>query len=177
MARDIWISSDFHFGHENIIKYSNRPFKDVIEMNEMLVENHNKLVKPQDKYYCLGDVYFGKRGQGYLKRLNGHKRLIIGNHDEGTDPELLDNFDKITAWRMFPEFGLLLTHVPVYSGAFVESTHTEGRRPKFSKNVHGHLHTNTVKDQWGKNNDPRYVSACVEMINYTPINIEELRVK
>lgn len=174
--RNIWVISDTHWGHENIIKFCNRPFSNLTEMNEAMVENWNRVVKPQDKVYHLGDVYFGKRGQGYLKRLNGHKRLVIGNHDEGTDPEILDNFDKISAWRMFPEFGLLLTHVPVYAGAFGED-HAEGRRSKYSINVHGHLHLNTVKDQWGKNDDKRYRCVSVEHINYTPINIEELRVK
>ena len=181
MSREIFVASDHHFGHENIIKFCDRPFASVEEMNEAMVERHNSVVRDEDIVYFLGDVYSGKRGRGYLRRMRGRKRLVIGNHDDAKDAEIADNFQKILAWRMFPEFGLLLTHVPVYRGIFVEE-HSEDRKGKFDLNVHGHLHDKSVMMPNPKHPvsyvvDPRYKCVSVEHIDYTPINVETLRTR
>lgn len=55
MAQQVWFTSDTHFGHANIVKYSGRPFEDVYEMNAALVRNWNETVKPGDLVYHLGD--------------------------------------------------------------------------------------------------------------------------
>lgn len=175
--RNIWIISDTHWGHTNIIRYCNRPFwkaaigeyntdgssvmePDTVAMDEKIIENWNYVVKANDIVYHLGDVYFGKP-RGFLERCQGRKRLILGNHDKGKDPYLLANFQKIDVWRMFPEHGLILTHVPV---------HYTSRNPdKCPINVHGHIHNNYVIKEEG------YVNVSCEMINYTPVNIEDLR--
>lgn len=158
MARDIFVISDTHFNHSNIIKYCNRPFYDVFEMNEIMVKNWNAVVKEEDIVYHLGDVYLGD--PFILSRLRGRKRLILGNHDNGKDQNLQKTFQKILMWRQFPEFGLLLTHVPVHPSTLSK---------KWPVNVHGHIHN---RESYGK----EYKNVSVEMINYTPINIEELRV-
>lgn len=132
-----------------------------------MVENWNKVVKPQDKVYHLGDVYMGAtRGyiENILQHLNGHKRLILGNHDNGKDQVLQRYFEKIDVWRMFPEFGLLLTHVPVH-----ESTLDRGMGKELL-NVHGHIHN---KESPTSN----HYNVSVEMIDYTPINIENVRIR
>lgn len=78
----IYFSADLHFFHANIIKYCNRPFKTVEEMNEKLVEYWNETVAPEDTVYYLGDFSLAKRPvELFLPRLNGTKRLICGNHD------------------------------------------------------------------------------------------------
>lgn len=93
----IWFTSDTHYHHRNIIKYSNRPFlvegdthenisrASVAYMNEQLIERHNSLVQPDDDVYHLGDFSFARdpeQAHSVLKRLNGRKHLILGNHDE-----------------------------------------------------------------------------------------------
>ena len=45
---NIWVTSDLHFGHKNIIKYENRPFKDIEEMDKAIIELWNKTVKKDD---------------------------------------------------------------------------------------------------------------------------------
>lgn len=172
MSRDIWVVSDTHFCHRNIIDYCNRPFADENEMDEVLVSNWNKVVKDGDIVYHLGDVYMGgphkDRINSILHNLNGRKRLILGNHDNGKDQILQKYFQKIAVWRMFPEFGLLLTHVPVH-----ESALDRRERPDLVYNlvnVHGHIHEK-------KSPSPLHRNVSVEQINYTPINIEELRIK
>lgn len=79
-----WITSDCHFGHKKVMKYSNRPFSSVGEMDDALIYNWNKRVKPEDNIYSLGDFAFGKIGyiKGILSRLNGNIHLIDGNHDK-----------------------------------------------------------------------------------------------
>lgn len=161
MSRDIWAISDTHFGHANIIKYCNRPFKSTEEMDDTIIKNWNSVVKDGDIVYHLGDVYMGKT-PGFLSNLKGRKRLILGNHDNGKDQLLQKTFQKIDVWRMFPEFGLLLTHVPVSLNTLSE---------KCPVNVHGHIHNDDKA--YGK----QYRNVSVEVVNYTPVNIETLRIR
>lgn len=74
-------TSDQHFDHENIIKYCDRPFSSVQEMNDAMVYNWNSVVKPTDVTVVLGDVSISKAGLEHVKRLNGRKILVPGNHD------------------------------------------------------------------------------------------------
>jgi calcineurin-like phosphoesterase family protein len=76
--------SDTHFGHANIIKYSNRPFKDTQDMDEALIKNWNELVQPNDEVWHLGDFTFCNYMQftPILRRLNGKINVVLGNHDQ-----------------------------------------------------------------------------------------------
>jgi calcineurin-like phosphoesterase family protein len=84
----IWFTSDTHFGHTNIIRYCNRPFTDIDEMNNTIIRNWNSVVKHGDIIYHLGDFSLEKgleKGNDidkYTKRLNGNICLIHGNHDK-----------------------------------------------------------------------------------------------
>lgn len=84
--RNIWFTSDTHFGHGNIIKYTNRPFKSCKEHDSTLVENWNSVVQPEDTIYHLGDFGFGSPGflNSILKQLNGNIHIVWGNHDKTT---------------------------------------------------------------------------------------------
>lgn len=163
--------SDPHLNHENIIKYCNRPFSNALEMNECIRDNWNDTVKDGDIVYCLGDVYIGAypdpnySTERYLSSLKGRKRLILGNHDNGKDQVLQKTFQKISIWRMFVEYGLMLTHVPIHPGSF---------RHKCAINVHGHTHDKIVVDEYG-NPDYRYVNVCVDKTDFKPIHIDTLK--
>lgn len=170
--RNIWVTSDTHFGHENIIKYCNRPFSNADEMDEAILDNWNAVVKPGDKVYHLGDVCFMPRDkfQSFWPRLNGQKRLVVGNHD---DIKFLSSggfFSKVYMWRMFPEFGLLMTHVPVHRSSLKRGPTGNELDPPELLNIHGHIHQNPSPDG-------PYECVCVEQTGYTPVNIEELRMK
>lgn len=164
---DVWIISDTHFSHYNMVhKFKTRPFETVEEMDETLIENWNKVVKPGDKVYHLGDVAFGDKTKHphLLKRLNGRKRLVVGNHDSIT--HLAPYFDKVMLWRQWPDLGLLFTHVPVHQSTLKESRH--GNKFDHTINVHGHIHSNPSPDG-------PYRCVCVEQTDYSPVHIEELR--
>lgn len=78
-----WFSSDWHLDHANVIKYDNRPFKSVSQMNQTLIFRYNELVKPGDNFYFLGDFSFNvDKVEGYLQQMNGNKFFIKGNHDK-----------------------------------------------------------------------------------------------
>lgn len=82
MANTFFVS-DTHWGHKNIIQYSNRPYANVDEMNEALIKNWNALVKPEDTVYHLGDFAFMpyREFKNTVRRLNGIIHVILGNHD------------------------------------------------------------------------------------------------
>jgi calcineurin-like phosphoesterase family protein len=85
-----WFTSDLHLGHANIIRYSNRPFSSVEEMDDAIISNINELVKPDDLLWFLGDFCFGPRDtNGFIRKAENYRRrincrniiLIWGNHD------------------------------------------------------------------------------------------------
>lgn len=80
---DIWFTSDTHYGHNNILAYCNRPFADVVEHDNALMGNFNKLVKRNDIVYHLGDFCLGPPwlANKIYHSLNGRINLIVGNHD------------------------------------------------------------------------------------------------
>src|ERR1017187_9055572 len=77
----IYLLSDPHFSHENIIRYCNRPFQHAEDMDEFMVAQWNAVVRPTDHVYCLGDVVLKRKNLHIISRLQGKKRLIFGNHD------------------------------------------------------------------------------------------------
>lgn len=175
MSRDIWLISDTHFSHQNMLKFTDsksgdlvRPgFDDYHHMNEYMIEKWNSRVKQGDIVYHLGDVFMGDKDEfkKLWPRLNGSKRLIVGNHDDVKFLASGGFFAKVTMWRMFKEFGLLLTHVPIHDSGLYRGA-GEGKQ---MLNVHGHIHQNPSP------NGP-YKNVSVEAINYTPVNIETLRI-
>lgn len=167
---NIFVISDTHFGHENILNFTDkttgarvRPFYDVRHMNEHMVDRWNSVVKPGDKVYHLGDVFFGSKDafQELWPRLNGSKRLVVGNHDDVKYLSSGGFFKKVMLWRKFDS--LLLTHVPVHPSTLGESRFSG----KEVINIHGHIHTN-------KSPQGNYKCVCVEQIDYTPVALEEL---
>lgn len=162
---DIWVTSDTHFSHENILgfetdgKSRSNTFRSVNHMDRELVDRWNSVVKPGDKIYHLGDVFFGDKDR--FKRLwpllNGKKRLIVGNHDDVKFLSQGNFFEKVYMWRLFKEHNMVLTHVPIHNSSF----------RKVEYNVHGHIH-------FQKSPSPQHVCVCVEHTNYTPVHIEEV---
>jgi len=159
--RKIYLISDTHFGHENIIQFCGRPFKDAALMDEALVTAWNETVSEQDIVYHLGDVYFGEPPK-FLKTLKGKKRLILGNHDNPKCPVLQETFQKIMLWRTFREHKLILSHMPLLDrGLGGGVTYQE------NKSVHGHIHHKEAPTA-------NHVNVCVEWTDYKPIELESL---
>ena len=100
----IWFTADHHFFHDNIIKYENRPFDTVSEMNRYMIEQWNEYIDEEDVVYVLGDFSFGKTGitKQLVDKLNGYKYFVIGSHDAGVGSMINRGFDGI-----FPEMAII----------------------------------------------------------------------
>lgn len=171
MSQNIFLASDLHLSHSNIITFLDdqgnriRPFDSIQEHDETLVHNWNSVVKPADKVYVLGDVAFKNAHlQAIMPRLNGYKNavLIKGNHDELKPHQYLQYFKDIRACSILDKF--TLTHIPIHPDSL-------GR---WKANIHGHLHQNVVKLPDGSP-DPRYINVSMEQISFTPIPFETIR--
>ena len=116
MSQKIFIISDTHFGHENIIKYCNRPFKDVKEMDETLIKNWNEVVSNKDTVLHLGDFGLGNKEYiaSIVNRLNGKKILILGNHDNWSEQTYRDmGFHIVSRFPILWNDYYLLSHAPI----------------------------------------------------------------
>lgn len=164
---DVWFISDQHYSHSNILNFTNRDglllrpgFEDVEEMDEVMIERHNEVITPQDKIYFLGDVCFRlNRFHSIMPRLNGKKRLILGNHDKFNMGDYQKYFQKIMeSWR--PQRNMLFTHRPTY-------LNTEKSDGELLVNVHGHIHR-------GQIDNPIYLNVSVEETGYYPIHFSTI---
>lgn len=182
---DVWFTSDTHFSHENIIRYCNRPFANVAEMNEAMVKNWNARVKPDDVIYHLGDVALGKIADSLaiIRRLNGHKHLIPGNHDRcwpyhqkvrPTDVRIYQDVGFTIHAPQLYVYRVLLCHLPATGDSREEERYAEHRpltRGGFPI-VHGHVH-----DRWKVNNelDVPQVNVGVDVWDFRPVHLDEVR--
>ena len=165
-----FLISDTHFGHTSTWEKFTledgsplRPFTSTEEMDEAMVDNWNKTVRPQDTVYHLGDVVIARRHLETVKRLNGRKILIRGNHDIYKDKDYYGaGFEQIHGVRVFVD-QFILSHIPLHPDCVGE---------RFKRNVHGHLHGNRI--MFNGEIDTRYLSVCVEQINYTPISFDDV---
>jgi len=172
---ETFLISDTHFSHANILTFTDkdkvplRPeFKNIDEMDELMIENWNKTVSDSDKVYHLGDVTMHKRYLNIVARLKGKKRLILGNHDIFDYKLYAKLFDGVYAMRVLPKLGLMLTHVPIHKSSI----------KKGWINVHGHTHKHIV-DVHGTLNSSQdaeadifYLNVSVERHNYTPVHVD-----
>lgn len=165
---NVFLAADHHFGHLGICKFLRqdgitklRPWDNPEEMDEALIENHNAIVKPQDKVYFLGDVVINRKALKTIGRLNGEKVLIKGNHDLFKLEEYTPYFKDIRASH--PLDGNILTHIPIHPASL----------SRWKMNIHGHLHAGTVKYENGAN-DEKYLCVSMEHIQFKPIALEDL---
>lgn len=163
--------ADTHFGHKNILKLCNRPFKTIEEMNNAIISRWNNRIKKNDDIYILGDMLFRcKHPEVILSVLKGHKHLIIGNHDSWVKKlELQKYFVSIEQYLEFSDGNnyLILSHYPMLS------YHHEMRENAYM--IHGHLHADTNIDFFPILRTRKHIlNAGVDINNFTPVTLEEL---
>ena len=182
-----WLCADCHFGHQNIIKYCNRPFADAEEMDRCLVANWNACVQPGDTVYFLGDFCFGGADMfaRLLEGLNGVVGFIKGNHDKGLS-QFVRHFHQPGANR--PADRKILFYekykTATIEGQTVFLAHFAHR--VWDRSHHGSLHAyghshGTLPDDWGKSMDvgvdatARRLAAGGPLLkeNYRPVSAQE----
>ena len=176
----IWFTSDLHFGHRNIIKYCNRPWNTVEEMDEALIHNWNSVVGKNDIVFDLGDFAFAsnQRWRELISRLNGKHYLILGNHDVSRYPgdSIMDLFEGVEHQMLLDIDGryVYLNHYPFlcYGGAW--------RNPNNAVyQLFGHIHSGPNSS--GKDTDrlvhlfPYQYDIGVDNNNYFPVSWNQIK--
>ena len=168
MSRVFFIS-DLHFGHKRIVDFGRQQGKvyrtgdDYLENMHNIIENWNNVITKRDTVWVLGDVAFSEEGFEALKELEGHKKLVRGNHDNYfTTEKWLEVFETVESLVNYK--GYWLSHAPI---------HPDELRGK--RNIHGHVHHNSIMDKYNGHPDYRYVNVCCEAIGETPIPFEAIK--
>ena len=173
---NLYFSSDEHFGHARIIEYTNRPFKNVDEMNKELIRRFNERVKDDDTCIIVGDFCFknspgGKEGEGlpvhaknYIKQLNGYKVFVRGNHDR-------NNSVQTKIERLVLKIGgmsINVCHRP--EDAVIED------KEYYPLNLVGHVHNNWTTKEITKNGKySLLLNVGVDVHKFYPINFDEIK--
>ena len=111
--------SDTHFGHVNVLKFDKRPFKNIDEMNNTIINNWNNKVNDDDHIWILGDFCYRSANppEYYLSQLRGHKHLLIGNHDKTVlnSKSAISMFDSIQKLQHIKDgkHNIILCHFPL----------------------------------------------------------------
>jgi calcineurin-like phosphoesterase family protein len=179
-----WFTSDLHFGHANIIRYSGRPFVDVDEMHEVLTDRWNTNVQPDDTVWVLGDVALGRLDDvlPLVATLNGRKHLLAGNHDRcwaghgsrsdgWTERYLQAGFAEVHQGEArVPVCGrsMLACHFPYRGDSHDHDRYVE-QRPVDTGEwlLHGHVH-----ERWRQRG--RMINVGVDAWNQQPVSEHEL---
>jgi calcineurin-like phosphoesterase family protein len=172
-----FFTSDTHFGHANIIRFCNRPFRNVEEMNEALIENWNLVVSEDDTVFHLGDFAFGGSNvwKSIIPRLNGHINLIIGNHDrKNLRQGYMSYFDMVVPQLQIEieDNSIYLNHYPFlcYGGSY-----------RGVWQLFGHVHSGPQADGLDISRLrvllPTQYDVGVDNNNFTPISYREVKEK
>lgn len=175
--QNIYFTSDFHIGHQNILRFDQRPFENLEQMHQTLIKNWNNVVEDEDTVFYLGDLSWGKPEytKWFIHQLKGKIRYILGNHDRMRDIVNLGRFESIHEYGTEISIvdkdsnrgrqDIVLSHYPFY----VWNKHHHG-----AFMLHGHSHGSLVKK-----NDPIYERKIMDvgcnMTNYTPISYGEVK--
>lgn len=162
-----WFTSDLHYGHKAIINMCERPFKNVEEMNKTLVENWNDCVKKNDTVYILGDMAFRipvVEANEFIKKLNGKKILIKGNHDKNYDESL---FEEICDFKEINLHGvpISLMHYPMVSWP---------KSNRGSIHLHGHQHNTSEYNLEMKKQGIHRYDVGVDANDFRPVSLQEI---
>ena len=164
-----WYSSDYHLGHANIIKYCNRPFKSLEQMNKTIIRNHNERIKKEDILFHIGDFCFkntSNKGEGIRKtsaewefQLNGKIIHIMGNHDR-------NNSTKTIIQKLVIKYGnkrINLVHNPEHCDINYEINFT------------AHVHNNWEIQRIRKGFDfTDCINVGVDVWRFYPVTFEEI---
>ena len=164
----IWLTADEHYFHENIIKYQGRPFANVREMNEALIDNHNAVVKEGDFVFHVGDICLGSLFDlvSVLRRLNGTHYLIDGSHDRAMSQyerePAADLSGKVVLLPKLVEFKYGGEKITLCHYAMAKWWCSHHGAPHFFGHSHGHY-------------DPpgRAIDVGVDVQGFAPILIDE----
>ncbi len=182
MKQKIFFTADLHFGHEKVIKFDNRPFANLEEMQVELIKKWNNKVAKGDLVYVLGDMFWkgGKSSADIIKQLNGNIILICGNHDrfhkDGTCKKLLGgiyDYKSLTVPLQRGEKQVFLSHyyTPLYNGYLHGGIHLYGHFHNNQEHRDALVITNALRKQGY--NIQAFNIGCM-LWDYEPVTLEEI---
>ena len=159
-----YVIADLHFGHDNVIDYSGRPFFDAEEMDQELIKNWNNVVGKDDIVYVLGDFTLSRRKEfisTICGKLHGIKVLVMGNHDTRKPADYVEcGFRTAIRKPILVDPRVILSHEPPAEDDIFYGM----------KYIYGHVHDKPCEaDLYG---NCRCVS--VERTNYRPVDLDKL---
>lgn len=176
---DVWFTADTHFGHANVIKYCDRPYKSVEEMDEALILNWNAKVKDKDVVFHIGDFAFMKEPETIIKRLNGTIYLVPGNHDKRIVKQYNSTFapviDLLTKFRVMPELLDVDIMVDDEKLRFVlchYAMRVWNKSNYGAIQLFGHSHGTMIDDP-----NSRSMDVGIDCHNYAPIHVNDVLLK
>lgn len=171
MKPNIFFTADHHFGHENIIKFSERPFESLEHMNEELIKRWNEKIGENDIVYHLGDVSLGKPDvtKDILDRLNGKIHLIKGNH-EYSALRVSDRFEWIKDYHELSIEDEDATHGKQKIILFHYAMRTWNASHHGVWQLYGHSHGTLSDDE-----NALSIDVGVDCHNFYPISYEEVK--
>lgn len=162
---NIFFTSDHHFGHFNIIKYTGRPYTSLSQMNDELIQRWNSKISKNDIVFHLGDVFF-KDGINVLKQLNGNIILISGNHDRCEHDHLYSCCIPELKLKI-GNYNCFLVHVPIIDDPYNKRKPNFSLLNKFDYIICGHVH-----EKWKTNG--KHINVGVDVWDFYPVHIDEL---
>lgn len=145
MSNKIWLSSDLHFCHNREFVWGPRGFTSVEAHNEIIVQNFNDLVKPEDDVYILGDLMLNDNQAGFelLNQLNGKLHLVRGNHDTDTRWNLYRQLPNVVEMDnvirlKYNGYHFYLSHYPTLTANLEKES-----LKVIEINLYGHTHQST----------------------------------
>lgn len=168
----VLFTSDTHFGHRNIIDFCDRPWGSVEAMNEGLIERWNKVVKPEDTIYHLGDFAMtisDDEIRAILRRLNGTKIIILGNHDERTIARHSSEFKGDDLFRAVYPGIKEIKHQKKYIVMCHYSLEVWNRSHWGAYHLYGHSHGTLPEDSHRRSFD-----VGVDPNGYFPVSFDEV---
>lgn len=162
-----YVTADLHLGHDNIIGYCHRPFRDGNHMNAEIIRRFNERVKPGDKVFVLGDFCFrsagGVKAVEWLKQLNGDIEIVRGNHDNNNSAKTI--IDSMMVG--YGGFHIGMVHDPA---DFIEPS--SWRKVDF--NLVGHVHQHWKHEWRGSLNQHLLINVGVDVWNFYPVKLDEI---
>lgn len=163
----IYFTCDQHLGHPAIISMQNRPFRDVEDMNRMIINNYNSVVHKNDTVYILGDICHRLKvedANDLISELKGRKILITGNHDKKYDVKLFEEIYDFKTVSLYGKYFALM-HYPMLSWP---------KSHQGSYQLHGHIHARNDYNQQNKMDGIRRYDVGVDANDFYPVSVEQI---
>lgn len=183
--QNLFFISDFHVGHENVIRFDGRPFENVTKMHETLISNWNQVVSDEDIVFYLGDLSMRchiSTVKWFVEQLNGKIHFLMGNHDKYREIRNLGRFEKIWGDDDVQGAGKIQVRDETVKGGWqhIEMSHypilSWNKHHHSAWHLHGHCHQSLTKNpdmSWYYKR--KVMDVGCNGLDYTPISYSELK--